>query len=335
MAKRSLSRRDFTKKGLIAVAALGTAGLAGYSILSSKKAITLNNYLRMGHCAPSIMQTLLDINGISNPDMVLCSGALAGGIAGPDTECGVLTAPLMFISYRNENPETIPEKIKLILKAQSYVNTFNSVNGSVFCRNIRYRGPHSCRKVVCSFYKPYSNALKDTIILSKESLESYSLVLEAFDDNNFHCAHNVLYSLENEIQLTRDLLASSWIFLGGTALLNRTCGALTAGVIALSSETAKIENSYSRVARMNRLIRNQKNEAMDDEINNFNRAISYGDELGTWFRSEFGFTSCYEIWRYDFSRPEDVEGFISGKCIKQCAGIAEKVAQKVRMMLSR
>ena len=116
-------------------------------------------------------------------------------------------------------------------------------------------------------------------------------------------------------------------------MLNRTCGALTAGVIALSSVTAKTENSFSRVAKMNKLLRDEDNRAMDEEMNNFNRSINLSDELGLWFRNEFGFTSCYDIWRYDFSRMMDVESFIAGQCMKQCSGIGEKVARKVNSMV--
>ena len=116
-------------------------------------------------------------------------------------------------------------------------------------------------------------------------------------------------------------------------MLNRTCGALTAGVLALSSLTAKIENSYSRVARMNRLLKEGSNVAMDENINNFNRSINLGDELGRWFSGEFGHTSCFDIWGYDFSRPNDSENFVSHQCLKQCEYITKKVAEKVNNMI--
>ncbi|MBP1675267.1 MAG: hypothetical protein H6Q24_1405, partial [Bacteroidetes bacterium] len=77
----------------------------------------------------------------------------------------------------------------------------------------------------------------------------------------------------------------------------------------------------------------EDNRAMDEEMNNFNRSINLSDELGLWFRNEFGFTSCYDIWRYDFSRTRDAESFIAGQCMKQCSGIGEKVARKVNSMV--
>jgi hypothetical protein len=159
------------------------------------------------------------------------------------------------------------------------------------------------------------------------------MLLKTFEAEKFHCAQNVLRNLEGSIIITKELLDSSWVFIGGIALLNRTCGALAAGVMAISSATAKVENSYSRVARMNRLLRHESNEAMDEEINNFNRSINYGEELGRWFRNEFGSTKCYDIWRLNFSDKKDVNSFISGKCTLQCTYIAKKVTQKVKLMI--
>jgi len=120
---------------------------------------------------------------------------------------------------------------------------------------------------------------------------------------------------------------------GGIAGSGTECGALTAGVIALSSMTAKTENSFSRVVKMNKLLRDEDNRAMDEEMNNFNCSINLSDELGLWFRNEFGFTFCYDIWRCDFSRTRDAESFIAGQCMKQCSGIGEKVTRKVNSMV--
>lgn len=332
-SKRSLTRREFTKKSVLAIAAAGTAGLIGYGFFNTKKLRAINNVRRMGHCAPSIMQTLLDINDIQNTNMVLYAGAMAGGIAGSDMECGALTAPLMFIGFRNNNLTAISEKLDVISKAQSYVNEFTAFNGSSICGKIRQGGMPACMKTIRNFNKPFSKAVKSPAPLSDEVKESYSLLLKTFDDNKFHCAHNVLNNLNNNFIITKELRDSSWVFIGGIALLNRTCGALAAGVMALSSATAKIEDSYLRVARMNRLLRHENNEAMSEEINNFNRAINCSEELGSWFRNEFGSTTCYDIWRLNFSDKKDVESYISGNCTHRCAYIAKKVSQKVNMMI--
>jgi len=330
--KGSLSRRDFTKKSIIAIAAISSAGILGYSVLSSKKLRSIDNYLRMGHCAPSVMKTLLEIHDIQNTEMVLYSGAMAGGIAGSRMECGSLTAPLMFISYQGNNT-SIADELDVLSKAQLYVNEFAAHNGSCICEKIRQGGMPACRKAACGFYKPFSNAISSSTSLSGEARESYLLLRKVFNDHRFHCSHSVINNLNYKFKITKELLDASWIFIGGIALLNRTCGALAAGVMALSSATAKIENSYIRVARMNRLLRQNNQEAMNDDINYFNRAIKLSEELGIWFRNEFHSTTCYDICGFNFSKIKDAKGYISGNCINQCANIAQNVAQKVNLMV--
>jgi len=279
------------------------------------------------------MQTLLDINNIRNSNLVLYAGAMAGGIAGSNMECGALTAPLMFIGFRDSNLTAISEKLDVISKAQSYINEFTAFNGSSICGTIRQGGMPACMKTIRNFNMPFSKAAKSPVPMSDEVKESYTLLLKTFDENKFHCAHNVLKNLNGNFTVTQDIIDASWVFIGGISLLNRTCDALTAGVLALSSATARIENSYSRVARMNRLLRHQNNEAMNEETNNFNLAINYSEELGSWFRNEFGSTSCYDIWKLNFSNRNDVETYISGKCNLQCTFIANKVAKKVNLMV--
>jgi Putative redox-active protein (C_GCAxxG_C_C) len=332
---KELSRRDFTRKSIIVVAGLGILSLLGYYGIRNKKKIrSLNNILRMGHCAPSIMQTLLELNGIDNDDLVIFSGAMAGGIAGSDMECGCMTSPLMFMSYRSNKLNSTEEKLKLIDLSQKYVREFIAFNRSCICDAIRSKGISSCIKTACNFHSPYSRAMSGFFSLSDESKESYSRLFSEFRDNEFHCVQSVLRILGDVIPFTKEQLNASWVFLGGIAMLNRTCGALTGGVLALSAATAKIEDRYGKVAKMNRLLEHGRtNEAMTEETNNFNRSILLSDELGSWFRNEFGSTNCFGLWGYNFSKVKDAENYISGRCIKQCKLIAEKVARQVRTML--
>lgn len=331
--KGSISRREFTKRSILVLAATGGAGLIGYGLFNTKKIRTFSNVRRMGHCAPGVMQTLLGINGIQDTGMVKYAGGLAGGIAGSEMECGVLTAPLMFIGYRNNNLSGIGEKLNIISQAQSYVNEFTAINGSTICGRIRQGGLPACMHTIRNFYKPYSQAITSPTALSDEAKESYILLLRTFDEKEFHCAHNVLKNLNSNFPVTKELLDSSWLFIGGIALLNRTCGVLAAGAIALSSVTAEIENSYSRVARMNRLLRQNDIEAMDEEMNNFNRSINLCDELGYWFRNKFGSTNCSELCGLNFSDINDVKSYLSGPCMEYCRGLAKEVAEKVSRMI--
>ena len=325
-----ISRRAFARKTVIALAA---AGLLGYTAFNTRKLRAVNNIRRMGHCAPSVMKTLLDINKIDNENLALYAGGMAGGIAGPGMECGVLTAPLLFMGFQYNNPQNISERIKIICKAQSYFNEFNAFNGASLCSRIRQGGMPACMKAVRNFNRQFVKAISVPIYMTDEAKDSYSVLLKSFDANKFHCAHNVLNNLNISYPVKDDLYKSSWIFMGGIALLNRTCDALTAGVLALSSATARIENSYSRVARMNRLLRQKNPEAMDEEINNFNRSINLSEELGVWFRNEFGSTNCFDIWRLDFSKIKNTESYLADNCMLQCRYIADKVAEKVLSMI--
>jgi C_GCAxxG_C_C family probable redox protein len=328
--KKTISRRQFAGRSIVAALALGTAGIAGYSILQSEKTRIFLNYHRMGHCAPSVMQTLLDVNDIDDPELVRFAGAMAGGIAGPKMECGAFTAPLMFLGYQKGIPSDINEKLLIIRQAHSYFNEFDHNNGSTICTNIRHRSENGCWKAISGFYNSFMNSLENPVILPSETEESYILLLNAFADNGFHCSHSMLDMLKRDVVLNKELYAVSWPFAGGIALLNRTCGALASGVMALSSSLAKIESSYGRVARMNKLFKEDNSRAMDNGNNEFNRAINSGTELGTWFRKEFGATSCYDICGYNFSLKKDADSYLSGNCINKCRRITEKVAEKVK-----
>ncbi len=329
-----MNRREFTGKSVLALAGVCTAGIAGYIALNPEKILTFNNVHRMGHCAPSIMQTLLNINHIDDQLPVVLSGGMAGGIAGPGTECGVLTAPLMFLGIKHESFENPGGNLGLIAGAQSYISAFNKCNHADKCSVIRNGGINACKKIMYNFYDLFSSSVSSPVMLSDETKKSYSYLLKIFDERKFHCAHNVFNNPDLKIAVSKSMLDSSLLFNGGIAMLNRTCGALAAGVIAISSVTSKIEDSYTRVAKMNRMLKRKDNNAMDVEINNFNSAINLSDELGRWFRSEFGSTSCHDIWGYDFSKSDQAKTYISSGCMMQCHYIAGKVAQKVTEMIS-
>ncbi len=328
-----MNRRDFSRKGLVTAVAIGAAGLTGYCLLASKKGRTLNNYYRMGHCAPSVMQTLIDINWVDFPDLVLYTGALSGGIAGPGMECGVLTAPLIYMGYERKIPAGLSEKIDLIIKGQTYINRFDEFNGTCICGNIRQGGAPACRKTVANFYRIFSGSVEKPDFISDETRKSYSLLLSGFESENFHCAHNVLKKLRSEFRMGDEMYYASWLLVGGLAMLNRTCGALTAGVMALSSIKAKVEKSYLRVAKMNRLFKENSNEAMDEGINNFNHSIHLSEMLGAWFRKEFRSTTCYDICGSNFSMVSDAESYLSGNFIERCSDITKSVAEKVNSMI--
>jgi hypothetical protein len=279
------------------------------------------------------MRTLLEMNDVYSKELVLCTGGLAGGIAGVDTECGGITAPLMALGLQSGNFSNITESQNLINNCQRYVNEFIKCNGSCNCKNISGRGITSCMNVICNFHRPLSKALSNQAKLPAGIMNPHALLIKYFHDNNFHCAHNVFDGVRNNITPTEELLRASWIFIGGSAFKQLTCGALTAGVIALSSQNVRIENSYSRVFRMIWLMMHDEKRAMRDEINHFNKSIRLSETLGSWFRKQFGSTSCNKLCGIDFSDKNCAERYISSDCIKRCRTIAERVAHKVGEMI--
>jgi hypothetical protein len=54
----------------------------------------------MGHCAPTVMQTLLDASDVE-AELVKLSAGLPGGIGNTGAECGGITAPLVLIGLRH------------------------------------------------------------------------------------------------------------------------------------------------------------------------------------------------------------------------------------------
>jgi len=324
-----MSRRSFVAKTALVVALAGTSVGVGYCARNVRKIRALNNALRIGHCAPSVMQTLLDCNEIENHEMVVAVGALAGGIAGASTECGCLMSPLLFSSYINK--DVSPEaRLKLIGQSQRYAQEFKRCFGGPTCENIRQGGVFSCVRAMTGFSSPFEAAGRSCGSLPAEKAESYILLMKAFGDRRFHCSQSVLLGMEDRFCHTEEQLRALWICIGGIAMQNLTCGALTAGAMAIGAATAKLEMSYARVARMNWLLLHDRvNEAMQEHVNHFNRAILMSDELGQWFRSEFGSTSCRGIWGLDFSKSKDAEIFITGNCMDRCQQIVQKVVGKV------
>ncbi|MBN1285420.1 MAG: C_GCAxxG_C_C family protein [Anaerolineae bacterium] len=305
---------------------------SGFGITQRKALRSANNMLRMGHCAPSIMQTLLDIAGIDNENLVLAAGGLAGGIAGVTMECGGVTAPLMFLGLQHDYTAFGTDSLELIKTARRYTQEFEAAHGSCYCEAISRNGIFACAKVICGFHSLLSRALANRNDARKVD-EVRSKALQTFADSQFHCAHYVLENMEGDIQVTSDLLRCSWVFIGGTACQNLTCGALTAGAIALSATNVNVENSYRRVLRMIWLLMRNDENAMREEINHFNRSINLCSELGDWFQTEFGSTSCRELCGCDFSNEADVARYRTGKGISRCREIAESVTRKVRKMI--
>ena len=55
----------------------------------------LSNLLRMGHCAPAVMQTMLDLKDTKEEWLIRMTAGLPGGIGNTGYECGGITSPLI------------------------------------------------------------------------------------------------------------------------------------------------------------------------------------------------------------------------------------------------
>ena len=114
--------------------------------------------------------------------------------------------------------------------------------------------------------------------------------------------------------------------------MGRTCGAFTAGVMAIGLRTGEIEDSPLRVIRL-LAIMTVGGYAFDEKINKFNGSMNRGYKLSRWFTKEFGSTQCQAITQCDFSDTTGVSNYVEGEQITKCRMIAGKVSAKIQAIL--
>ena len=111
---------------------------------------SLANLSCMGHCAPTVMQTLLDTSRIDAPWLVKGTGGLPGGIGNIGEECGGVTAPLMLLGLRHAH-DPLDRGVPLVVyKGHDLLRRFTDCHGTALCREIRRndRLPLRCVGVV-------------------------------------------------------------------------------------------------------------------------------------------------------------------------------------------
>lgn len=332
-SKTDLYRRRLLKNLGITIAG---AGIAGASIkLGSQTGAgrSVNNLLRMGHCAPSVLETLLEKARIKDDLLVKAAGGLAGGIGNMGAECGGLTAAAMFYGLHYSQEDEGREVPKSIIYVQDYTRRFTAYNSACNCADIRARGGMGpCVQAIISAPRLAENVPSEPPPPEAESSQACALALKHFNGCGFHCAHSVLSRLNGLVQVNTSMLQATWPFIGGTAFQGMTCGAFTAGVMALGAAVGGIENSYLRVLNMmQKMMRNQ--DASDNSINEFNRSINAGSQLGKWFKNEFGHLDCHSLCGCCFSDNRQVQAFIADGQIKKCRQIADGVVQKTSCII--
>jgi C_GCAxxG_C_C family probable redox protein len=292
----------------------------------------LGNLLRMGHCAPAVMKTILQINQADEVWPVRLTAGLPGGIGDTGFECGGITSPVVFLGLRyglREEHDGLP---LIFYKGHDHSRRFLDRNGTPLCREIRrdnYRLRKCIKAVCCAPEITRLVAARDSSdAITGERREAYARIYSHLADRGFHCARAVLGRLSPGISLGPASGEAVSGFLGGTLLTGMTCSALAAGVMALGSGMRDFENSVPRVMRMIVLMKTGRN-AFADHINKFNIIMNRGKSLAGWFVGEFGDTQCRALTGCDFSSVADVGRYIKTDAVGRCRSISEKVADEV------
>jgi len=296
-----------------------------------------SNLLRMGHCAPTVMQTLLDVSSTEKEWLVKLSAGMPGGIGNTGHECGAVTSPLVMLGMHHGLREVDRGLPVIFDKGQALCHNFLACHNTLQCREIRGkdRFPRHCISPVLRSPELYLNALdgdqRDAIPAGIRA--GYSRLYSHLVENDFHCAQAVFAHLGYTRAEDPELFDATSAFMGGTLFMGKTCSAFTAGVMAIGLRDGEIENSRLRVIRL-LAIMTAGGDAFDERINKFNRSMNRGYKLSKWFANEFGSTQCQAITGCDFSDSKGVSNYVEGDLITKCRAIGCQVAEKVQTLLS-
>lgn len=296
----------------------------------------LKNILKMGHCAPAVMKSILDHSSTEQEWLVKLSAGMPGGIGNTGGECGAVTSPLVLLGVRYGLSQADDGLPAIFERGHAYCRDFMACHRTLDCREIRGRDrfPWHCISPVTRSAERTQQALNGN---SREGFpeglkSNYGRLYSHFEANKFHCAQSVLTQLDYNNDEQPELLRASSAFVGGTLLMGRTCSAFTAAVMAIGLSTGEIEDSFPRVARMLAIMTAGGN-AFDERINKFNSSMNLGFRMSRWFAREFSSTQCQGITHCDFSEAVGVDKFIENQQIERCREIAGKTAERVNRMI--
>ena len=292
----------------------------------------LLNLLRMGHCEPTVMQTMLDASDTDANWLVVLTAGLPGGIANTGGECGGLTAPLVLMGLRHRRDEVVDGLPVVVDEGHDLLQRFRGRHGTSDCREILGDGrvPLRCVGVVREAPQMCAQCLaaggRHTI--APERRAAYRDLYAHWQQRGFHCADAVL----TELDAPAELNGAATAFMGGTLFEGMTCSALTAGVMALGLRFGEIEDSRRKVARMLATMA-LGGDAIADDLNAFNHAVNLGHDLAAWFETEFGSTQCRALTGCDFATADGVRAYVEHDGTTECARIARLVAERVADMV--
>ena len=296
-----------------------------------------SNLLRMGHCAPTAMQTILDVSSTHKEWLVRLSAGMPGGIGNTGHECGAVTSPLAVMGTQPDLLEVDRGLPVIFDRGQALCRDFVACQGTLQCREIRTKDgfPRQCIGPVLSSAELWRGALDGdrSAAIPEGTRAGYARLYSHFAENEFHCAQAVLSHLGYSPTEHRELFDATSAFMGGTLFMGRTCSAFTAGVMAIGLKAGEIEDSRLRVARL-LAIMTVGGDAFGDHLNKFNASMNRGYHLSRWFASEFGSTQCRKITGCDFSDPNGVSDYVEGDRFTKCRAIACMVAEQVELTLA-
>lgn len=297
----------------------------------------IRSLLRMGHCAPTVVKTLLDAAGEEAPWLVKHAAALPG-MGNTGNECGGITGPLVLLGLRHARDPAIGGIPAPVALGRTLLDAFQADHGSVRCRDILgdARLPLRCFGAVGEAPGRYLDveAGAQRAELSAERQEAHARLCAHLAERDFHCAQAVLRCSAIPGGARPELLDAASAFLGGTALAGMTCGAFTGGLLLLGERLGAIEDSYLRVLRQVATMA-VRGDAFADERNAFNRAMNRGHELARWFAGHFGSTRCRELTGCDFDTAAGVGRYIEGDAVTRCGAMACEVETQAQRIVER
>jgi hypothetical protein len=286
----------------------------------------------MGHCAPTVMQTVLDASRTKTTWPVRLTAGLPGGIGNTRGECGGVTAPLVAIGLRHRREETVGGLPVAVDTGHDFLKRFTAAHGTTQCSAILgdARVPLKCVGVVRQAPAMCAQCLAANGggPLSPQAREAYRELYAHWQERGFHCADAVFAELDGTVAAPSELRDATTAFMGGTLFTGMTCSALSAGVMALGLARGQIENSRPRVLRMLGTMA-VGGDASADNLNAFNPVVNLGHRLAKWFRGEFGSTQCRALTGCDFASTADVREYVANDGAARCARVAQRVAARV------
>jgi len=238
---------------------------------------SFTNLLHMGHCAPTVMQTLLDLSSIKGEWLVRLSAGMPGGIGNTGFECGALTSPLVMMGLRDGLRQLDGGLPVIFDRGHAHKRQFLACHKTLNCKQIRGndRFPAHCIPPVVRSPEIYWHILdgQDGEAIPQEERASYARLYAHLAAHEFHCAQAVLLHLGYTPAADPELFDAVSAFIGGTLFLGKTCSAFTAGVMAAGLKIGEIENSIPRVVRLLAIMTANGN-AFDDSLNKFNHRMS-------------------------------------------------------------